>query len=133
MITPLRSGLLIAALACAVGAAQTPSRSRVALARTLAPMDGKAIHLKVVEVTYAPGGANTAHTHPCPVVGYVLEGALRFKVNDALEVIYRAGDAFYEAAGDVHQTSANASTTEPARFLAYFTCDRDVQQLSVPR
>jgi quercetin dioxygenase-like cupin family protein len=66
------------------------------------------------------------------VIGYVLEGALRMRVNDGPETVYRAGDTFYEAPGDVHATSANASATEPAKFLAYFTCDRDVAQLSSP-
>jgi len=42
------------------------------------------------------------------------------------------GSRFYEEAGNIHQTSANASATEPARFLAYFVCDREVTQLSVP-
>ena len=127
------SALLIAAVACAALTAQTASRSRIALARTLAPMDGRAIQVKVVEVTYEPGGANSSHTHPCPVVGYVLQGALRMRVNDGPETIYRTGETFFEAAGDLHRTSANASTTEPARFVAYFTCDHDVEQLSVPR
>jgi quercetin dioxygenase-like cupin family protein len=124
-----------AALLCAASAAaQTApsSQSRIALSRTLPAMDGREIRVKVVDVTYPPGGANTAHTHPCPVVGYVLQGALRMRVNDQAEAIYRAGDTFYEAPGDVHRTSANASSTEPARFLAYFTCDRDVAQLSLP-
>jgi quercetin dioxygenase-like cupin family protein len=109
-----------------------PSQSRVALSQSLPPMDGREIRVKVVEVTYAPGGANASHTHPCPVIGYVLRGALRMRVNDDPEVIYRTGETFYERAGDIHRTSANASTTEPARFIAYFTCDRDVEQLSAP-
>jgi len=109
-----------------------PSQSRVALARTLAPMDGREIRVRVVEVTYPPGGANASHTHPCPVVGYVLEGSLRMQVNDGAETIFRKGDTFYEEPGDIHRISANASATEPARFLAYFTCDRDVAQLSTP-
>jgi quercetin dioxygenase-like cupin family protein len=95
-------------------------------------MDGREVRIKIADVTYAPGGANGPHTHPCPVIGYVLQGALRMRVNDQPEVIYRAGDTFYEAAGDMHRTSANASATESARFLAYFMCDRDVEQLSVP-
>ena len=109
-----------------------PSQSRIVLSHSLPPMDGREIRVKVVDVTYAPGGANASHTHPCPVIGYVLQGALRMRVNDEPEVIYRTGDTFYERAGDIHRSSANASTTEPARFLAYFTCDRDVEQLSVP-
>jgi len=112
--------------------AARPSQSRVALSRTLAPMDGREIRVRLVEVTYPPGGANASHTHPCPVVGYVLEGALRMQVNDGAEAIFRKGDTFYEEPGDIHRISANASATEPVRFLAYFTCDREVTQLSMP-
>lgn len=119
-------------LSARVEQAASPSRSRVALSRTLPPMDGREIRVRVVEVTYAPGGANASHTHPCPVIGYVLQGALRMRVNDGPETIFHAGDTFYEGAGDIHQTSANASATEPARFLASFLCDRDVAQLSSP-
>jgi quercetin dioxygenase-like cupin family protein len=122
----------LASAAAAVRRAPPASQSRIALSRTLPPMDGREIRVKVVDVSYPPGGANASHTHPCPVVGYVLEGALRMRVNTGPEVVYRAGDTFFESAGDVHRTSANASATEPARFLAYFTCDRDVAQLSVP-
>jgi quercetin dioxygenase-like cupin family protein len=41
------------------------------------------------------------------------------------ETVYKAGQTFYEAPNGVHLVSANASTTEPARFLAYLLCDRD--------
>lgn len=108
------------------------SASRVAFSRKLPPLDGSALNLRIVEVTYPPGGANPSHTHPCPVAGYVLEGALRMRVNDGPEVVYNVGSTFYEAAGDVHAVSANASTTEPARFLASFICDREVSSLSTP-
>lgn len=134
MMRHIHFAAVAALLAGAIAAAQTPptSQSRVAWSGTLPPMDGHDVHVKLVDVTYPPGGANPSHTHPCPVVGYVLQGALRMRINDAAEVIYRAGDTFYEAPGDVHRVSANASQTEPARFLAYFTCDRDVTPLSVP-
>jgi quercetin dioxygenase-like cupin family protein len=143
-ITPARISVVVG-IACTAAAAlflvsasatarqSVPaSRSRIALSRTLPPMDGREIRVKVVDVTYPPSGASGSHSHPCPVVGYVLEGALRMRVNNEPEAVYRAGDTFYEGAGDVHRTSANASATEPARFLAYFMCDRDVAQLSVP-
>jgi quercetin dioxygenase-like cupin family protein len=123
-------GLVAAAILSTQSA--PPSQSRIVLSRSLPPMDGREIRVKIVDVTYPPGGANASHTHPCPVVGYVLQGALRMRVNDEPEAIYRSGDTFYEGAGDIHRTSANASATEPARFLAYFTCDRDVERLSVP-
>ena len=77
-------------------------------------------------------GASAAHRHPCPVVGYVLEGAVRMQLAGQPEAIYTAGDTFFETPADEHVVSANASATERARFLAYFTCDHEVQQLSVP-
>src|SRR3954452_18478200 len=61
--------ILPAATAAAGEQSAAPSGSRIALSRTRPPMDGREVRVKIVEVTYAPGGANTAHTHPCPVIG----------------------------------------------------------------
>ena len=112
-------------------AQNAPSRSRVAIAQSLPPLDGQHLEATVLEVTYEPGGANTAHRHPCPVIGYVLEGSLRMQVQGQPERVYTAGESFYEAPTDVHLVSANASPDKPARFLAYFVCDRRAP-LSVP-
>lgn len=107
-----------------LGSAET-AQARVAYSHALPRMDGARLQAKLVEVTYGPGGSSPPHRHPCPVVGYVVEGALRVRVNDGAEVIVRAGDGFYEAPNDLHAVSANASRTEPVKFLAYFTCDRE--------
>ena len=40
-------------------------------------------------------------------------------------MIYNAGQSFYEIPNGVHLVSANASSTEPAKLLAFFICDRD--------
>lgn len=64
------------------------------------------------------------HSHPCPVVGYVIEGSLRMQVKGGPETVCKAGESFYEAPGGTHLVSANASDKEPARFVAFFTCDR---------
>jgi quercetin dioxygenase-like cupin family protein len=64
-------------------------------------------------------------------VGYVVEGALRTKMKGEAEQIYKAGGSFYEAPNGIHEVSANASGTKPAKFIAYFLCDHEVQ-LSVP-
>jgi len=61
----------------------------------------------------------------------VLEGAIRTQVKGESDAIYHAGQTFYEPPNGVHQVSANASTTEPARLLALFTCDHEAP-LSVP-
>lgn len=41
------------------------------------------------------------------------------------EMVYKAGQSFYEGPNGVHIVSANPNTTEPAKFVAYFICDRD--------
>lgn len=106
-------------------------QSRVTLAQTLPQLDGRDLKATVVEVTYAPGGSSTPHSHPCPVMVYVIEGALRAQVKGDPEVVYHAGDSFYEPPNGIHQVSANASQTEPVKFLAYFVCDHETP-LSVP-
>jgi quercetin dioxygenase-like cupin family protein len=84
----------------------------------------------MLEVTYPPGGFSRPHRHPCPVIGYVLDGALRTGIDVTPETIIHAGETFYEAANGLHRVSANASDSEPVRFLAFFLCDND-QSLSV--
>jgi hypothetical protein len=43
-------------------------------------------------------------------------------VQGSPERIYKAGEALYEAPTDVHLVSANASSKDPARFVAFFVC-----------
>jgi quercetin dioxygenase-like cupin family protein len=107
------------------------SRAKTAFTGKLPALDGQQLIATLVEVTYPPGGANPAHRHPCPVIGYVLEGAVRMQVQGQDERIFKPGDTFFESPADVHAISANASQSEPARFLAYFVCDR-ATPLSVP-
>ncbi|MBP7776250.1 MAG: PQQ-dependent sugar dehydrogenase [Acidobacteria bacterium] len=110
----------------AAAQAATPASgatSRPLLTERLPALNGAMLDARLVEVTYGPGGTSTAHRHPCPVVGYVLEGALRMQLAGQPERIVRVGESFYESPADVHTVSANASDTAPARFLAYFTCD----------
>ena len=99
--------------------------SRVAFAHALPRLDGAHLKVSVVEVAYGPGESSPPHTHPCPAVGYVVAGAVRMQVKGEPEVVYRAGESFYEAPNGTHLVSANASDKESAKFLAYFVCDRD--------
>lgn len=100
-------------------------------AHALPELDGGKLKAQIVEVTYAPGESSAQHSHPCAVIVYVLEGAVRMQVKGEQEAIYKAGQSFYEAPNGVHAVSANASKTERARFLAYFTCDHETP-LTVP-
>jgi quercetin dioxygenase-like cupin family protein len=103
----------------------TATQSRITFSHTLPKLNGDHLEVKVVEVTYGPGESSKSHSHPCPVIGYVIEGAVRMQVKGEPEAIYKAGESFYEAPNGVHAVSANASDQVPARFLAYFVCDHD--------
>ena len=71
-----------------------------------------------VEVKYEPGAASKAHRHGGMVLGYILEGEVRFQIAGQPEVTYHTGQMFYEPPGAIHAVSANASSTKPARLLA---------------
>lgn len=100
--------------------------------RALPNVPGKS--LRAVLVRYGPGGASPAHTHAPSAFIYatVLEGAIRSRVNDGPERVYRAGESFAEMPGDRHGLSANASATEPARLLAVFVLDTNETVLTTP-
>lgn len=98
---------------------------------SLPQLDGSHLRATVVEVNYAPGEADKPHSHPCTVIGYVGQGAIRFQVKGGTEAVYKAGESFYEAPNGVHQVSANASDKEPAKLIAFFICDHETP-LTVP-
>jgi quercetin dioxygenase-like cupin family protein len=106
-------------------------RVRLVFSHALPELKGDHLQLSVVEVRYGPCGSSPRHGHPCPVIGYVVEGAYRTQVKGEPEMIYKAGESFYEAPNGIHVVSANASSTEPVKFIAYFVCDHDTP-LSVP-
>jgi len=127
--------LLFHTVLCHTAAAQASSgggpqdnaaeQARVAFSHALPHMDGGNLKVTIVEVTYGPGESSPPHSHPCPVIGYVVEGTLQMQVKGEPKVIYKAGQSFYEAPNGVHLVSANASTKRPVTFLAYFICDHD--------
>lgn len=106
-------------------AAPEPQHARLAIEQQLPALDGAALRVAMVEVTYGPGESSAPHTHGCPVVGYVVSGAVRMQVEGQSPDTYQAGETFYEAPGVEHIMSANASREMPAKFLAWFTCDSE--------
>ena len=98
---------------------------------SLPQLDGSHLRAIVVQVDYAPGEKDEPHSHPCTVIGYVAQGLIRFQVKGGTEVVYKAGESFYEPPNGVHQVSANGSDKEPARLIAFFVCDHDTP-LTVP-
>ena len=84
---------------------ETGENTRVAISQTLPRMDGNHLEAKAIEVTYQPGASSPAHSHSCPVLAYVAEGAIRSQVNDEPERVYTVGETFYEAPNGVHRVS----------------------------
>ena len=122
--------LLAAASADEVARGQ--ARITTVFDQSLPNVPGKS--MKGVLVEYGPGGSSPAHTHAASAFIYatVLEGAIRSKINDGPERVFRKGESFAEMPGDHHGVSANASDSEPSRLLAVFVVDTDATALTIP-
>jgi quercetin dioxygenase-like cupin family protein len=92
--------------------------------RDLAGVPGKEVVMLTVE--YLPGGASMPHRHDANVFVYVLEGSMIMQVKGQEPVTLTAGQTFYENPADVHEQSANASKTKPAKFLVFMVKDKGV-------
>ena len=78
----------------------------------------------VLMVEFAPGAENPVHRHNAHVFVYVLEGSVVMQVKGSEPVTLGPGQTFYEGPNDVHVVGRNASTSAPAKFLAFFVKDR---------
>jgi|SRR5580704_7758944 quercetin dioxygenase-like cupin family protein len=73
---------------------------------------------RFVAVQFPAGVKSTPHHHPGFVLGYVIEGELRFAINGEAPRVLRAGEAFYEPPGANHRVGESESTRRAARILA---------------
>jgi quercetin dioxygenase-like cupin family protein len=123
--TAALAGLSIAAVSQPVFAADPAAAHETitpAFAEAIANVPGKTMTALVVD--YAPGGKSLPHRHgQAFVVGYVLSGAIRSRVNDGETRVFHAGEHWIEKPGAHHGVSENASDTEPAKLLAIFVAD----------
>jgi quercetin dioxygenase-like cupin family protein len=78
----------------------------------------------VITLDIPPGGGSPPHRHPGHhIFGYVLEGTYKIKLDQGSETVLAKGQTFYEAPGQLHAVSANASQTEPAKVLAFIVAE----------
>jgi quercetin dioxygenase-like cupin family protein len=116
---------MIGATAPIPAAAQQPApatKVTTLLKQVLADLPGREV--VVVTLDIPPGGGSAAHRHPGHhIFGYVLEGSYKLKVGDGAETVLSKGQTFYEAPGQLHAVSANASQTEPAKVLAFIVAE----------
>lgn len=98
------------------------------LARDMPDIAGK--EAVMLNVEYPPGGQDPVHRHDAHVFVYVLEGTVVMQARGSEPVTLKPGDTFYEAPSDVHVVGRNASTTAPARFLAFFVKNKNAPILT---
>jgi quercetin dioxygenase-like cupin family protein len=83
-------------------------------------LTGPLADFDVVLIELNPGpGTGRDHRHTGPVLGYVLDGQVRFGVDHGPEQIVAAGSTFFEQTGALHSTFGSANANAKARVLAF--------------
>lgn len=90
--------------------------------QALPDLAGKQVVMAIV--SYAPGQASQAHVHSGSVFAYVLEGEVVSQLEGQAPVNYKAGQSWYETPRIGHLVSKNASSTQPAKLLAWLIGDQ---------
>ena len=118
----LGAAVALLALIGSAGAQETP-RAKVTevFAEMMAEYPGKQVRSFVVE--FPPGGESVPHTHPGPILAYVLRGTWTVQMEGMDQVTLREGQVAYEHANHRHLVSRNASSTEPLQVIVFFISD----------
>jgi quercetin dioxygenase-like cupin family protein/ketosteroid isomerase-like protein len=74
----------------------------------------------VRQIIFAPGQQSGCHKHPCPVVGFIVDGSALLQVEGQIPIEVPAGSAFYEPADTVISRFGNLSSVAPLRFVACY-------------
>jgi quercetin dioxygenase-like cupin family protein len=117
-------GLAVASLLPAAAGAQTaaPAPASAIGPREIArhsltgPLDG--FDVVLVDLHPEPGTGRD-HRHTGPVLGYVVDGQVRFGVDHKPEQTLAAGRTFFEPTGAVHSTFGSADGKAVAHVLAF--------------
>lgn len=123
------AGAAAALLCAAIAQAQVPAASgtrvvaKELMSRDLIGAPGKEVVVSTIDVP--PGGSSAAHRHDAQVFVYILQGKMIMQVKGGRRLVLGPGQMFYESPSDIHALSANASKTEPAKFLALSIKDKD--------
>lgn len=120
--TSAAAALLCITLAQAQPSARPSASNELMRKDLVSSMASKEVVMSTVE--YAPGGSSPPHRHDAQVFVYVVAGHVTMQVKDGPLQTLGPGDTFYESPTDVHVVSANASKTEPAKFLAILIKDK---------
>jgi quercetin dioxygenase-like cupin family protein len=83
------------------------------------PFEGFEVVLVELNMPAGRSGSSLAHRHPGPVLGYVVEGQMRFAINHETEKVLPTGGTFFEPSGAVHTTNGSARTDGPTRAVVF--------------
>lgn len=108
---------------------EPPPIARTALLNATLQAATEIERVEVARVELAPAQPAGLHLHPCPVVGWVVAGVIRFQVADGPAVTLQAGDAFFEPANVPIPHFDNSSETEAAVFIACYLLAPGEQRL----
>ncbi len=78
----------------------------------------------LILVEYPPGSSDPIHRHNAYAYVYVLEGSVVMQVKGGKKVTLQPGQTFFEGPNDIHVVGRNASSTQPAKFLAFLVKDK---------
>jgi len=122
----INSILVLLCLMPAMLMAQQPKVTPL-LSKVLADVPGKEVVMITVE--FAPGGADAVHRHNAHGFVYVLEGSVVMQVKGGKQVTLTTGQTFTEGPDDIHIVGRNASSTKPAKILAFLVKNKDAPAL----
>jgi len=125
----MRTRLVALALLCLVTGTAMAQEAKVTslMSKDLPESPGREV--MVITVEHAPGGSSPVHRHNAHAVVYVLEGSVVMQVKGGKEVTLTPGQTFYEGPDDVHVVDRNASSSKPAKFLAFLIKDKGAPAL----
>ncbi len=84
------------------------------------------LSVQAIRVDYEPGGfTRGTHRHPAGAYVYVIDGSVKFAVEDGEPIVLKAGESFYEPPNALHSVSRNASEDVPASLIAFFVLGDD--------
>jgi quercetin dioxygenase-like cupin family protein len=104
--------------------AQTPAPPAPVRELARHPLTGpfEGYEVVLIQLNSAPAGTaatGPGHRHPGPVLGYILEGQMRFAINNEPEQVVPAGSTFFEPTGAVHTAGGSARPDAPARAVVF--------------
>jgi quercetin dioxygenase-like cupin family protein len=97
-------------------AADAYAQQSVIQRKALTTVDGPpGFQTMAFSVEFAPGAREAKHTHPGPLIGYILEGTLDLEHDGRATATYKAGEAFSVEPGKGHV--AVNSSDKPVKFI----------------